>query len=178
MGKRTYIIEFHRENNEEAHSEYKEKSHEHHKEHKTRAKMKDVFGEVDSFMKYEEKHGMHFSEKLSSFVSSKMVNVSEIDRITLKHPETPIHSWTAKEVEDAMVKLGLKFDPIHRYDYHYAANMAYADFFGLSIKEEALCLKHAHAMVHDPDGYPELVFSRWLCDTIGKNMEIEWDKFI
>ena len=171
MGKRTYIIDFIRQS---VASEELEPS----KEHKARAKMKDIFGEVESFMAYEEKHGMHFSEKLSSFVSMKMVNDCEIDKITRTHPETPKHSWTAQEVENAIKKLGLPFKQEHKFDYHYAANMAYADFYGKSLKEEVDCIKHAHAMVHDPDGYPELVFSRWLSDVVTKEEEIDWDEFI
>ena len=173
---RKFIVEFHRSKQETHEENLEEKSPKHHV--KTHAKMKDVFGEVDSFVKYTEKYGMHFSEKLSKHVCHNMVNVSEIDKATLSHPEHPKHSWTAEEVEAAIKNLGLTFIPEHKYDYHYAANMAFADFYGQSLKEEMLCIRHAHAMVHDPDGYPELVFSRWLCDIVGKEEDIDWEEFI
>ena len=181
MRRKTFSVIFHSENpKENLHNEHHEDAsiESTSKDKHRRAQMKDIFGEVDSFISYEKLHGMHFSHKLSDFISSKMVNVSEINPASKTHPDKPIHSWTADEVESAIKKLGLPFSEKHKYDYHYAANMAYADFFGLSIKEEHLCIRHAHAMVHDPDGYPELVFSRWLSDTVAKDEDIDWEKFI
>lgn len=42
-------------------------------------------------------HGMHFSNKLAEYASSKMVNANGMN-----------HTWSCKDVEGAFTSLGLK----------------------------------------------------------------------
>lgn len=131
----------------------------------------------EHFEAYVKKHGNHFSKELAEYASLHMVNVSEIGP-DYKKPASPKHSWTADEVEEAFKKLGLEFKKEHKYDYQYAANMAYADFFKRSLPDEASCIKYAYDLVNDPDGYPEMVFTRWLADIMAKEEKIPWENFV
>lgn len=55
----------------------------------------------------------------------------------------------------------------------YAANMAYADFYPDPLKDEAACLRYAHKVANDPDGYDGMIFCRWTADAIGKAIKLD-----
>ena len=59
----------------------------------------------------------------------------------------------------------------------YAANMAYADYYGISLKTEVDCVKQAYADAADPDGYPGKIFNRWLADVMGMDIKVSWEKY-
>lgn len=63
-------------------------------------------------------------------------------------------------------------------DVTYAANMAYADFYPDPLKDEAACLRYAHKVANDPDGYDGMIFCRWTADAIGKAIKLDWEKFV
>lgn len=60
----------------------------------------------------------------------------------------------------------------------YATNMAYADFYPDPLKDEAACLRYAHKVANDPDGYDGMIFCRWTADAIGKAIKLDWEKFV
>lgn len=60
----------------------------------------------------------------------------------------------------------------------YVANMAYADFYPDPLKDEAACLRYAHKVANDPDGYDGMIFCRWTAGAIGKAIKLDWEKFV
>lgn len=44
--------------------------------------------------------------------------------------------------------------------------------------EEAACLRYAHKVANDPDGYDGMIFCRWTADAIGKAIKLDWEKFV
>lgn len=125
----------------------------------------------ERFEEYVEKHGYHFTEALAEHLSKRMVNANGMN-----------HSWTASQVKGAMESLGLL--PLGKTkseatigDLTYLANMYYADLFPDVLKDEASCLKAAHKIAADPDGYKGMVFCRWTADAIGLDEDIDWKKF-
>lgn len=120
------------------------------------------------YVEYVKKHGYHFTDALAEHVSKMMVNANGQS-----------HSWTANQIKKSMENLGLLIpDKITTGDVTYTANMAYADFYPDLLKEEAACLKYAHAVANDTDGYEDMIFCRWTADAIGKAIKIDWEKFI
>lgn len=126
----------------------------------------------DEFDEYVKKHGYHFTEELAEHISQMMVNVNGQE-----------HSWTAAQVKKAMESLGLM--PLGKTkteatlgDITYLANMYYSDLYPEILKDEASCIKTAHKIAMDPDGYKGMVFCRWTSDAIGKAMKIDWKKFM
>lgn len=69
-------------------------------------------------------------------------------------------------------------DKVTTGDVTYAANMAYADFYPDPLKDEAACLRYAHKVANDPDGYDGMIFCRWTADAIGKAIKLDWEKFV
>lgn len=89
------------------------------------------------------------------------------------------HSWTASQVKKSMESLGLSIPgKVTTGDVTYAANMAYADFYPDPLKDEAACLRYAHKVANDPDGYDGMIFCRWTADAIGKAIKLDWEKFV
>lgn len=125
----------------------------------------------DEFENYVKKHGYHFTEALAEHVSKMMKNANGQE-----------HSWTAAQVKKAMEGLGLMPIGVTKTnaslgDITYLANMYYADLYPESLKDEASCLKVAHRIAHDRDGYDGMIFCRWTADAIGKAIDIDWKKF-
>lgn len=117
---------------------------------------------------YIEKHGYHFSDTLAEHVSRAMVNANGKE-----------HSWTAMQIKQSMENLHLSIPTtVTIGDVTYLANMYYADLFPECLKDEVACMKAAHALANDPDGYDGMVFRRWTADMVGKQIKIDWDKFI
>ena len=89
------------------------------------------------------------------------------------------HSWTASQVKKSMESLGLSIPgKVTTGDVTYVANMAYADFYPDPLKDEAACLRYAHKVANDPDGYDGMIFCRWTADAIGKAIKLDWEKFV
>lgn len=153
--------ENHKEHNE--HSEYN-KSEQTSKFEQTAESLMSSKGYND----YVNKHGYHFTDSLAEHVSKMMVNSNG-----------QIHSWTASQVKKAMDSLGFTI-PKHvtTGDVTYLANMAYADFFPDVLKDEPACLKYAHKVANDVDGYEGMAFYRWIADVIGKDLKLDWKQFI
>lgn len=42
----------------------------------------------------------------------------------------------------------------------------------------AACLRYAHKVANDPDGYDGMIFCRWTADAIGKAIKLDWEKFV
>lgn len=121
----------------------------------------------DEFELYVKKHGYHFTEELAEYASRMMINSNG------QH-----HSWTAAQVKKSMDSLGLDIPSnVTIGDMTYASNMAYADFYPELLKDETSCLKYAHKVANDPDGYEGIIFCRWTADIIGKAVKINWKKF-
>ena len=45
-------------------------------------------------------------------------------------------------------------------------------------EDEAACLRYAHKVANDPDGYDGMIFCRWTADAIGKAIKLDWEKFV
>lgn len=91
-----------------------------------------------------------YSEYVKKHVSKMMVNANGQQ-----------HSWTASQVKKSMESLGLSIPgKVTTGDVTYAANMAYADFYPDPLKDEAACLRYAHKVANDPDGYDGMIFCR------------------
>lgn len=125
------------------------------------------YWENPDYHKYVAMHGEHFSRKLSMWVCGKMQNRNGV-----------AHTWSPEQVEAAITKMGHTLDPKHKYDAHYLANMAYADYLGHSVKDETDCLQYAIDTFTDPDGYAEKAFTHWIADAMKKCLHIDWQEFI
>lgn len=127
-----------------------------------------ALGSLKGYQEYVDKHGQHFTDELSEFASKRMKNRNGL-----------FHSWSVSEVKSAFERMGLeKPDKYTWGDAAYAANMAYADFYGSSLKTEQDCLKYSHDLMSDVDGYDGMIMNRYLADLMGKEVKMDWSKYL
>ena len=117
---------------------------------------------------YLEKYGKHFTIKLADFASKQMVNSDG----TNKHLDVA-------DIKQIIDELGYII-PLSSTigDIIYTANMAYADFYPLLLKDAKSCVRYAMEVAGDKDGYEGIQFCRWMADVKNKNLEIDWNSFI
>lgn len=123
---------------------------------------------TNGYSAYVRKHGYHFTDALAEHVSRLMVNANGRE-----------HSWSATQVEHVMANLGLSIPAtVTTGDVTYLANMVYADLVPEVLGDDISCLRAAYALANDPDGYEGMTFRRWTADVAGKQVKIEWAKYI
>lgn len=117
---------------------------------------------------YIAKYGYHFNDSLAQYASELMENANGKK-----------HTWNTADVRLALNNMKLEL-PSHVTvgDVTYTANMAYADFYPDLLKDEASCFIYAYKVATDPDGYEGMILRRWLADINGKEININWNKFI
>lgn len=126
-------------------------------------KGKNEFWNNEHYRTYKMHQGMHFSDKLAEYASSKMVNANGMN-----------HTWSCKDVEGAFASLGLKLPEKSTWgDATYAANMLYSDFAQL-LKSDTDAVKMAHELLTDPDGYDGMLFNRYTADIMEKGICVPW----
>lgn len=130
-------------------------------------KGKNEFWNNDYYQTYKMHHGMHFSNRLAEYSSSKMINANNTH-----------HMWTCKDVEEAFSALGFKLPEKYTWgDATYAANMIYSDYAQL-LKVDTDAVKMAYALLTDPDGYEGMIFNRYTADIMEKGECIPWKDLI
>lgn len=151
----------------EHHTKHRAEIHPTVKEKKAEICKEAKYWEHPGYHKYIAVHGEHFSRKLSEWACKQMLNRNGM-----------LHTWTPEQVETAIEKMGYTLDCTNKYDAHYLANMAYADYFGSSIDNEPGCLLNAIDVINGNDGYKEKAFIHWLAYTMKKCFSIDWEMFI
>ena len=117
-------------------------------------------------------YGWHFSKKMCDWATSNMYKISEDGE------KKNIDVMPKEEVELLLRKHGIKLKNKIGYDYVFAANMGISDYLGESIEDDKHLALFVKNYVDDPDGYPELPFTRFYADCIGTGTPINWEDVI
>lgn len=130
---------------------------------------KKEFWDDPEYQKYKEKHGVHFNDTLAMWASKHLDN---------KHGDKN-HTWSVEEVKAAYSKLGLlKPEHVTWGDAAFAANSAYANFYGETLRTDIDVLRHSNADISNMQGYSGQSFNRWLSDVMGLGTAVPWKDFI
>ena len=113
-------------------------------------------------------YGWHFSKKMCDWATSGMY----------KDDKSEIKILSKDFVDELLKKHNIKLENKFGYDYVFAANMCIADYMGSSIEDEKHLALFVKDYVDDPDGYPELPFTRFYADCIGSGHPINWEDVI
>ena len=118
-------------------------------------------------------NGWHFNKKLCEWAvglmkkmnasTGKMESVEPIDKDT---------------VDELLKAHSVKLEDNAGYDYVYVANMAKADFYKSSIKDEASLAQFVKDMIDDPDQADGFVFNRFYADCNHNGVGIPWDEVL
>lgn len=85
---------------------------------------------------------------------------------------TKIQTLSKDAVDELLKRYGISINNKFGYDYVFAANMCKSDYYGSSITDEQRLALFVKDYVDDPDGYPELPFTRFYADCIGTGTPI------
>lgn len=121
---------------------------------------------------YLAQNGWHFSKKMFEWVSSNMYKKDVNGR------KVPIQVMQKDAVDELLKRYGINLENKNGYDYVFAANMCKADYLGSSVPDEQRLALFIRDYVDDPDGYPELPFTRFYADCIGSGVVINWEDLI
>ena len=118
-------------------------------------------------------NGWHFNKKMCEWAvglmkkmnasTGKMESVEPIDKDT---------------VDELLKAHSVKLEDNAGYDYVYVANMAKADFYKSSIKDEASLAQFVKDMIDDPDQADGFVFNRFYADCNHNGVGIPWDEML
>lgn len=117
---------------------------------------------------YLSNYGWHFSKTMAEWAASMMTDKSG----------NKIKPFTKESLSTLLAQNGVKIDERYMYDAVYVANMAKADFYGSAIVDELHLAKFVGDYINDPDGVPELAFTRFYSDTIIKGIPIYWEDML
>ena len=117
-------------------------------------------------------NGWHFSKKMFEWVSSEMYKKDPNGR------KIKVQTMPKENVDELLKRYGIVLENKFGYDYVFAANMCKADYLGSSVPDEQHLALFVKDYVDDPDGYPELPFTRFYSDCIGKGIPINWEDLI
>ena len=115
-------------------------------------------------------NGYHFNKKMCDWAVGQMRKVS---KATGK--EEAIEPLTKDRVEDMLAANNVKLESLVGYDHVYVANMAKADFWGSSIKDEQGMAQYIKDVVDDVDQKDGFVFNRFYADCCHNGLPIPWD---
>ena len=115
------------------------------------------------------KYGWHFSKNMCDWATSNMYKIDAAGN------RAPIKVLQKRDVDAILETYGVKLNNKFGYDYVFAANMCKADYLGSSIPDENRLALFVKDYVDDPDGYPELPFTRFYADCIGTGTPINWE---
>lgn len=118
-------------------------------------------------------NGWHFNKKMCEWAVGlmKKVNASTGNMESVE----PIDKDTVDELLKAH---SVKLEDNAGFDYVYVANMAKADFYKSSIKDEASLAQFVKDMIDDPDQADGFVFNRFYADCNHNGVGIPWDEVL
>ena len=134
----------------------------------------DIYDDMPRAMKaYISHYGWHFNKKAFECA------VSHMER---KNPASgkmeAIEPWTKEQVEELLVKHGVKLENCVMYDPAYVANMAKADYYKSSITDEQHIALFVKDYLDDPDGADDLAFRFWVKKGEAMGKPVDWEDLI
>jgi len=120
---------------------------------------------MDAYLSY---NGHHFSKRMCEWAVSHMRgrDGKKIEMRSLEQVEKILKAYNVELKNDV------------GYDKVYVMHMCLADYFGSSVIEERYLAMFVKDYLDDPDGYPEIAFSRFMADCIATGTTINWADLI
>ena len=115
-------------------------------------------------------NGWHFNKKMCDWAITLMrktnATTGKLEKVEPTEKDT---------VEELLKVNNVKLENADSYDFVYVANMARADFFKSSLKDEAALAQFIKDMVDDPDQADGFIFNRFYADCNHNGIGIPWD---
>ena len=122
---------------------------------------------------YLRNYGYSFSKRACEYAVSKMKRKN----LATGRSE-PIDAMSKEQAEELLTKHGIKLEKNIGYNFVYVINMAIADYYKSSIKEEKDLAQFVKDTIDDVDGNPDNIFRKWLVCMDGDGEVIDWEELI
>jgi hypothetical protein len=122
---------------------------------------------------YLRNYGYSFSKRACEYAISLMRK-----RNTATGKTEPIVAMSKEQAEELLTKHGIKLENNIGYNFVYVLNMAVADYFKSSLKEEKDLAQFVKDTIDDIDGNPDNIFRKWLVSMDGDGIPIDWEDMI
>lgn len=122
---------------------------------------------------YLRNYGFSFSKRACEWAVNQMVRKSGVSGKT-----EPIEPYNKEKAEELLTKHGIKLENNIGYNFVYVLNMAVADFWKSSIKEEKDLAQYVKDVVDDVDDIPENLFRCFMYKLEGKGIPIPWEEWL
>lgn len=131
----------------------------------------DIYEDMPRAMKaYISHFGWHFNKKAFECAVNQMKR---------KNPTTgkeeSIEPWTKEQVEEMLVKHGIKLENSVMYDAAYQANWCKADLLKSSVPDESHVALFVKDTLDDIDGSDELPFRYWLTKCVALGIPVDFE---
>lgn len=120
---------------------------------------------MDAYLSH---HGWHFSKSMCEW-AVKMMRTRDGGRVTMR---------TKEQVEQMLRNNGVEIQNNKGYDIVYVTHMAYSDFYGSSLRDEASVARYVKDYLDDVDGYDGIAFTRFMSDCIATGTPVDWEDMI
>lgn len=123
----------------------------------------------EAMVAYLRYNGYHFSKKMCEWAVKQMY---KYDPSTKR--DVNISFWDKEKVDALLLGQGIEVKNKIGYDHVYVANMARADFYKSSIKDEEQLAQFIKDMVDDTDQKDGFIFNRFYADCCHNGVPIPW----
>lgn len=122
---------------------------------------------------YMRNYGFSFSKRACEWAVNHMERRSGVSGKT-----EPIEPYSKEKAEELLTKHGIKLENNIGYNFVYVLNMAVADFYKSSIKDEKDLAQFVKDVIDDVDDVPENLFRCFIYKIEGKGMPIPWEDWL
>ena len=130
---------------------------------------RDLRTKYSSYMEdYIEDYGHHFNKSLFDFATSMM---KDKDGNALK-------VWDKTKTDEVLTSHGIKIKNNLGHDAAYVMNMARADYYGGSLKDENQLVLYVKEYLDDIDGAESRAFDEFYIKTVALGIPIFWDEML
>ena len=122
---------------------------------------------------YMDMYRWHFNKKACDYAVSLM---RRLNPATGK--KETIEPMSKEQVEELLVKHGVKIEANHGHDFVYVANMARADYWKSSIEDDRHLALYVKDTVDDVDAGDGAIMRCWIAKMCAAKEPIFWDELM
>lgn len=123
--------------------------------------------------RYISEYGFHFTKRAYLYAADKM---RKYNAATGKLEK--VEPYTKEQVDEILVKYGVKVENSEMYDYVYIAQMCRMDYLKSSVPDEQHLALFVKDTCGDPDASSETPFRRWMATMVGNGTPIDWSDLV
>lgn len=123
--------------------------------------------------RYISEYGFHFTKRAYLYAADKM---RKYNAATGKLEK--VEPYTKEQVDEMLVKYGVKVENSEMYDYVYIAQMCRMDYLKSSVPDEQHLALFVKDTCGDPDASSETPFRRWMATMVGNGEPIDWSDLV